>query len=81
MFEVTNFSRGYPPPRALQPTIQLAWLLRVLVSLLLSIEVCAEDWPEFRGSTGQGVSSERGLPLTWSETKNVRWKVATPGNG
>jgi outer membrane protein assembly factor BamB len=45
------------------------------------MQVFAEDWPEFRGSTGQGVSSERGLPLTWSETKNVRWKVAIPGKG
>ena len=81
MFEVTNLSRGYPPPRALPLTIQLAGRLRVLVSLLLSIQVFAEDWPEFRGSTGQGVSGERGLPLTWSETKNVRWKVAIPGKG
>lgn len=40
-----------------------------------------EDWPEFRGPTGQGSSSERGLPVTWSETKNVLWKVAIPGKG
>ena len=40
-----------------------------------------QDWPEFRGPTGQGHSDERGLPLTWSETKNVRWKVAIPGKG
>lgn len=39
------------------------------------------DWPQFRGPTGQGVSEERGLPLTWSENKNVRWKVAIPGRG
>jgi len=81
LLEVINLSKGYLPPRAPLPTIQLAWLLRVIVSLLLSIQVFAEDWPEFRGSTGQGVSGERGLPLTWSETKNVRWKVAIPGKG
>jgi outer membrane protein assembly factor BamB len=40
-----------------------------------------EDWPEFRGPTGQGVSSERGLPVVWSETKNVRWKTPIPGKG
>ena len=39
------------------------------------------DWPEFRGPTGQGHSDERGLPLTWSETRNVRWKAAIPGKG
>ena len=47
----------------------------------LCVPVLAEDWPEFRGPTGQGHSSETGLPLTWSETKNVRWKVAIPGKG
>jgi len=41
----------------------------------------SQDWPEFRGPTGQGHSDERGLPLVWSETKNVRWKVAIPGRG
>jgi len=49
--------------------------------LFLCVPALAEDWPEFRGPTGQGHSSETGLPLTWSETKNVRWKVAIPGKG
>jgi outer membrane protein assembly factor BamB len=49
--------------------------------LLLSLLFVTQDWPQFRGPTGQGVSDEKGLPLTWSETKNVRWKVAIPGRG
>ncbi len=55
--------------------------MRVLLFLFLSVPVLAQDWPEFRGPTGQGLSTERGLPVTWSETKNVRWKVAIPGKG
>ncbi len=51
------------------------------IILLLLLYPWFEDWPQFRGQTGQGVSAERGLPLTWSETKNVRWKVAIPGRG
>jgi outer membrane protein assembly factor BamB len=47
----------------------------------LSLLFFSQDWPEFRGPTGQGHSDERGLPLVWSETKNVRWKVAIPGRG
>ena len=39
----------------------------------------SEDWPQFRGPTGQGHSSESGLPLQWSETQNVVWKVAVSG--
>jgi hypothetical protein len=49
--------------------------------LFLSILFFFPDWPEFRGPTGQGHSDERGLPLTWNEAKNVRWKVAIPGKG
>ena len=49
--------------------------------LLLSVAAPAENWTEFRGPTGQGHSRERGLPLTWSETENVAWKVPIPGRG
>jgi outer membrane protein assembly factor BamB len=39
------------------------------------------DWPEFRGPTGQGHSPAVDLPITWSETENIAWKVAIPGRG
>src|SRR4026209_987577 len=52
-----------------------------MLLLLLLLLVFPGDWPQFRGPTGQGVSDERHVPLTWSETKNVRWKVAIPGRG
>ena len=52
-----------------------------LLLLLLLLNLPLSDWPQFRGPTGQGHSDEQGLPLTWSETKNVRWKVAIPGRG
>lgn len=41
----------------------------------------AEDWPQFRGPTGQGISTETNLPLEWSETRNVAWKVPVTGLG
>jgi outer membrane protein assembly factor BamB len=49
--------------------------------LCLSFTATAEDWPQFRGPGGQGHSQETGLPATWSETENVRWKTAIPGLG
>ena len=52
-----------------------------IAQILFLLILVASDWPQFRGPTGQGVSDEQGLPLTWSETKNVRWKVAIPGKG
>jgi outer membrane protein assembly factor BamB len=41
----------------------------------------AENWPEFRGPTGQGHSADTGLPIRWSETENVAWKTGIPGEG
>ncbi len=39
----------------------------------------AEKWPDFRGPAGNGHSQGKGVPLAWSETKNVRWKIPVPG--
>ena len=39
------------------------------------------EWPQFRGPDGQGHSDATGLPVTWSETENVVWKTAIPGEG
>ncbi len=41
----------------------------------------AENWPRFRGPTGQGISSEKKLPLHWTSESNVVWKAAIPGEG
>jgi outer membrane protein assembly factor BamB len=41
----------------------------------------ATEWPQFRGSTGQGISSATNVPLHWSATSNVVWKTAIPGRG
>lgn len=41
----------------------------------------APDWPEFRGPTGDGHSPARDVPLRWSATDNIAWKVPVPGRG
>jgi len=47
--------------------------------LLLVAVIALAQWPQFRGADGNGVSTNTGLPLTWSETQNVRWKTAIHG--
>lgn len=47
----------------------------------LTLVTHAADWPEFRGPTGQGHSTETGLPLSWGETRNISWKVRIDGSG
>jgi outer membrane protein assembly factor BamB len=57
---------------------------KLLVLLLIagaSVLAQAEDWPQFRGPTGQGHTTERGLPLEWNETNNIIWKSPVPGLG
>lgn len=41
----------------------------------------AENWPGFRGPTGQGISWEKDVPTQWSQTSNILWKTPVPGNG
>ena len=51
------------------------------IVLTIAAVVAAEDWPQFRGPSGDGHSRETNLPVTWSERENVRWKVPLPGRG
>ena len=53
----------------------------LLVAVVATAVVGADDWPAFRGGSGQGHSSERGLPLAWSEVTGVLWKTPVPGRG
>jgi outer membrane protein assembly factor BamB len=34
-----------------------------------------ENWPDWRGPTSQGHSDATGLPLHWSEDRNIVWKT------
>jgi len=55
--------------------------LTVAAVTLVGPAAHAQDWPAFRGPTGQGHSVELGLPLDWSESDNVVWKTPVPGRG
>lgn len=49
--------------------------------LVFASRSCAENWPEFRGPTGQGTSAAIGLPVTWDATRGVAWRIAIEGRG
>ena len=49
------------------------------ILVLVTTTLPAENWPQFRGPTGQGISSETSPPLKWSSTENVAWKTPIPG--
>lgn len=61
--------------------MRFACLLSGLFLISISTAASALDWTEFRGPTGQGISTAKGLPLEWSSTKNVVWKQPLEGKG
>lgn len=49
--------------------------------LTVSATLCQANWPQWRGPLATGVAPDANPPLEWSETKNVKWKIAIPGRG
>ena len=52
-------------------------------ALLLAATVAAgiagaENWPAWRGPTGDGVSTETNLALEWDTERNIAWKLPLP---
>jgi outer membrane protein assembly factor BamB len=46
-----------------------------------SSKQAATDWPHWRGPHANSVADSRNLPLTWSQTENIRWSAKLPGWG
>lgn len=61
-------------------------LTRPMLGISLLLALCAANpshgnWPAWRGGGGSGVAATTNLPLVWSATNNVRWKVPLPEPG
>ena len=50
-----------------------------VVPVVLAAATLQAQWPQHRGPDGTGIASSTRLPLTWSETTNVRWKTPIHG--
>ena len=50
----------------------------VLVLLPLRLTSAADEWSQFRGPNGTGVSDTKGLPIEFGPNKNVVWKTELP---
>ena len=40
-----------------------------------------DNWTRWRGPRMDGIAHDSNPPIEWSETNNVKWKVAVPGHG
>ena len=52
--------------------------ISVAVGFAAITTLSAENWPAWRGPQANGVSTEKGVPLKWSTTENVAWKLEMP---
>lgn len=52
-----------------------------LLGLFLGLTLQAADWPQFRGPNGEARSDDTRVPVKWSATENLKWKLALPGPG
>ncbi len=50
----------------------------LFVVLMMMSWAVAEDWSQFRGPNGSGVSSSTGLPVEFGRGKNLLWQTALP---
>src|SRR6266536_1974989 len=61
--------------------VKVIALLCALAVTWWCVSAVSADWTAFRGPKNLGVSEEKNLPLTWSDSENVVWKTALPGPG
>ncbi|MFO0946680.1 MAG: PQQ-binding-like beta-propeller repeat protein [Planctomycetota bacterium] len=54
-------------------------LWTLLTTVWFASSASAENWPQFRGPSARGVSSQKGLPTEWGPDKNILWKIEVPG--
>jgi outer membrane protein assembly factor BamB len=56
-------------------------LAALFAIFLCASTIRADNWPQWRGPGNHGISAEKYVPLEWTKTKNVRWKVELKGAG
>ena len=57
------------------------WARLGVLVLTLDVALSAQHWPQFRGQQAGVAADDPSLPDTWSETRNVAWKIEIPGRG
>ena len=57
-------------------------ILLIHALIAATVPVCsAENWPQFRGPSAQGVATNADVPDCWSAIDNIGWKTEIPGRG
>src|SRR5437773_401605 len=73
----TVMSKKKVHPRSVLPTV-MTMVVALLIASMVLTTTFAEDWSQFRGPNGSGVSATTGLPVEFGPNKNVIWKTELP---
>lgn len=58
---------------------RIALSITILTVSSLAASALDTNWTDYRGNTTDGFTKATGLPTTWSETQNIRWKTPIDG--
>ena len=73
---------NFQEPAARPTTTKFMKHLSVLLSIqLICLGAGAANWPAWRGSSGTGICDEKNLPVQWSATNHVKWRVPLAERG
>lgn len=65
--------------------LTLAAMARIRMTVLVYgaaiVAALAANWPAWNGPMGSGISGETDVPVRWSATDNIEWKVSLPDRG
>lgn len=61
--------------------LRLTLLCSALVVTVVVLPARGSDWPRYRGPNGTGIAEDKDVPVEFSDTRNVIWKVKVPGLG
>lgn len=53
-------------------------LSALVITLVLLQYSTAENWPQWRGPTRNGISTEKNLPISWDRQTNIAWELVLP---
>jgi outer membrane protein assembly factor BamB len=60
----------------------MKYITTFILFILLNVTCIADgNWPDFRGPNHNGITNNTTVPLSWDETKNIKWKTAIDGRG
>ncbi|MCU0917770.1 MAG: PQQ-binding-like beta-propeller repeat protein [Planctomycetes bacterium] len=61
-------------------TSRIPFLVSGLLCYLFAGVALGQEWTQFRGPNGQGISRAKSIPITWTD-QDYNWKIKLPGPG